>query len=168
MQTGISGNLEAADGERGTLALCSLTQIGYPSDSELLQPRQRYRSVLRGYTCYLSPDPAATLLRRPRPGTTRPPGTLLSVVPRLTRFGLPGARQERCAVRALLLIVSRRTPKQGPHDAWTADVRMSFLGQQSSREDRPSPLAGRGRALLRPLRLRDYAHLWLRVPKAPS
>lgn len=62
----------------GTLAFCSLTRIGYPSDPELLQPRQCHRQprpVPRLYTCYLFPDPAATPSRRPRPGTTRPPGT---------------------------------------------------------------------------------------------
>lgn len=72
----------------GTLVLCSLTRIGYPSDPELLQPRQRHRQlgpVLPRYTCYPFPDSAATPSRRPRPGTTRPPGTLPLATSRWSR-----------------------------------------------------------------------------------
>jgi hypothetical protein len=172
LQAGISGNLAAAGGEQEALwPLCLLTRIGYPSDPELLQSRQRHRHLRpdpQHYSGYLSPRPRSHSFKAPTAGNHPPARNAAtsnhSVVPQLTRFGLPGARQERGAVRALLIVVSRRTPKQGPHNAWRADVPASLLGQPSSRQDSPSPcwLGGAGYCPAP-----GHAHIWLPVPKAP-
>lgn len=124
----------------GTLALCSLTRRITPAP-KCFSPRQRrqLRPVPGGCICPLSPQPLPPGAHgREPPAARNATASSPSVVQPLTRFGLPGARQERGAVRLLLLIVHRRTPKQGPHDSRRADVLMLLFSQQCSREDIPS------------------------------